>query len=49
MVGDVLTVQAQPVGKGFATMHMSAGARNQKGKLIATATTNCAILSLPDE
>lgn len=49
MVGDVLTIQAHLVGKGFATMHMSAEARNQKGKLIATATTNCAILSLPAE
>ncbi len=47
MVGDVLTVQAQMVGRGFATMHMSAEARNAKGKLVATATTNCAILSLP--
>jgi len=49
MVGDVITIQAHLVGKGFATMHMSAEARNQKGKLIATATTNCAILSLPSE
>lgn len=46
-LGDSITITCRLVGKGFSTMHLSGEAKNQKNKPIATATANCAILSLP--
>ncbi|TGN20229.1 PaaI family thioesterase [Leptospira idonii] len=42
-----VVVEAKVEAKGFSTIHMTAEMRTEKGKLLATATTNLLILKIP--
>jgi uncharacterized protein (TIGR00369 family) len=44
-LGDILTVTARVVSRTPRTLVMTAEARNQKGKLIAMATANAAVIA----
>ena len=41
---DELVIRADVISRGFSSIHMSAQAHNQKGKLIATSTTNMVVV-----
>ena len=45
--GDSMTITAEVVSRGFSVLNMSARAFNEKGKLIATSTTNMVIFRVP--
>ncbi len=44
---QTVVVEAKIEAKGFSTIHMTAEMRTEKGKLLATATTNLLILRIP--
>ncbi|WP_411821283.1 PaaI family thioesterase [Leptospira sp. 'Mane'] len=44
---QTVIVEAKIEAKGFSTIHMTAEMRTEKGKLLATATTNLLILKIP--
>ncbi|MCC5813266.1 MAG: PaaI family thioesterase [Leptospira sp.] len=46
-VNQTVLVEAKIVAKGFSTLHMTAEMRNQKGKILATASTNLLIIKMP--
>jgi uncharacterized protein (TIGR00369 family) len=45
--GQTVIVTARIEAKGFSTMHMTAEMKTEKGKLLATSTTNLLILKIP--
>ncbi len=46
-INQKVFVKAQIEAKGFSTIHMTAEMKTEKGKLLATATTNLLILKIP--
>ncbi|MDZ4726250.1 MAG: PaaI family thioesterase [Leptospira sp.] len=46
-INQSVVVTANIEAKGFSTMHMTAEMKTEKGKLLATATTNLLILKIP--
>lgn len=46
-VDQKVLVTAKVEAKGFSTIHMTAEMRTEKGKLLATSTTNLLILKIP--
>lgn len=45
--GKEITIECLVEGRGFQTLHMTGRARDTRGKLLATATTNLYILRPP--
>jgi uncharacterized protein (TIGR00369 family) len=46
-IGQNVIVTASVEAKGFSTIHMTAEMKTDKGKLLATSTTNLLILKIP--
>lgn len=46
-VGQTVLVEAKILAKGFTTIHMTAEMKTEKGKLLATASTNLLIIKIP--
>ncbi len=44
---QTIVVEAMIVAKGFSTIHMTVEMKSEKGKLLATASTNLLILKIP--
>lgn len=45
--GQRVRVEAKVIAKGFSSIHMNAEMYSEKGKLLATANTNCLLLRIP--
>lgn len=44
---QIVQVEAKLIAKGFSTLHMSAEMISEKGKLLATSTTNLLVVKIP--